>query len=196
MLGYGVGEMSLTTERSVTALETGLMNAMAAVGGRTALSVRSGPARRFELAIRSDARLTNTAADAVGVMVGAAGQTHRVRMMLEGSGVMPLRLGRGAEAEVGGGASLRRRRRRDRRGGLRPAAGARLRVRAAVAGGRRARAAGPSGHPVRGMGFQRCGCLHPVRGRARGCRCGSVRAGARPKAACSRCGDARTPQIW
>ena len=93
VLGYGVGEMSLTTERSVTALETGLMNAMAAVGGRTALSVRSGPARRFELAIRSDARLTNTAADAVGVMVGAAGQTHRVRMMLEGSGVMPLALG-------------------------------------------------------------------------------------------------------
>ena len=93
VLGYGVGEMSLTTERSVTALETGLMNAMAAVGGRTALSVRSGPARRFELAIRSDARLTNTAADAVGVMVGAAGQTHRVRMMLEGSGVMPLASG-------------------------------------------------------------------------------------------------------
>ena len=66
VLGYGVGEMSLTPERSVTALETGLMNAMAAVGGRTALLVRSGPARRFELAIRSDARLTNTAADGVG----------------------------------------------------------------------------------------------------------------------------------
>ena len=93
VLGYGVGEMSLTPERSVTALETGLMNAMAAVGGRTALSVRSGPARRFELAIRSDARLTNTAADAVGAMAGAAGQTHRVRMMLEGSGVMPLASG-------------------------------------------------------------------------------------------------------
>ena len=93
VLGYGVGEMSLTPERSVTALETGLMNAMAAVGGRTALLVRSGPARRFELAIRSDARLTNTAADAVGAMAGAAGQTHRVRMMLEGSGVMPLASG-------------------------------------------------------------------------------------------------------
>ena len=93
VLGYGVGEMSLTPERSVTALETGLMNAMAAVGGRMALSVRSGPARRFELAIRSDARLTNTAADGVGAMAGAAGQTHRVRMMLEGSGVMPLASG-------------------------------------------------------------------------------------------------------
>ena len=93
VLGYGVGEMSLTPERSVTALETGLMNAMAAVGGRMALSVRSGPARRFELAIRSDARLTNTAADGVGAMAGAAGQTHRVRMMLEGSGVMPLATG-------------------------------------------------------------------------------------------------------
>ena len=93
VLGYGVGEMSLTPERSVTALETGLMNAMAAVGGRTALLVRSGPARRFELAIRSDARLTNTASDGVGAMAGAAGQTHRVRMMLEGSGVMPLASG-------------------------------------------------------------------------------------------------------
>ena len=93
VLGYGVGEMSLTPERSVTALETGLMNAMAAVGGRTALLVRSGPARRFELAIRSDARLTNTSSDAVGAMAGAAGQTHRVRMMLEGSGVMPLASG-------------------------------------------------------------------------------------------------------
>ena len=93
VLGYGVGEMSLTPERSVTALETGLMNAMAAVGGRMALSVRSGPAKRFELAIRSDARLTNTAADGVGAMAGAAGQTHRVRMMLEGSGVMPLASG-------------------------------------------------------------------------------------------------------
>ena len=93
VLGYGVGEMSLTPERSVTALETGLMNAMAAVGGRMALSVRSGPARRFELAIRSDARLTNTTADGVGAMAGAAGQTHRVRMMLEGSGVMPLASG-------------------------------------------------------------------------------------------------------
>ena len=93
VLGYGVGEMSLTPERSVTALETGLMNAMAAVGGRMALLVRSGPARRFELAIRSDARLTNTAADGVGAMAGAAGQTHRVRMMLEGSGVMPLASG-------------------------------------------------------------------------------------------------------
>ena len=93
VLGYGVGEMSLTPERSVTALETGLMNAMAAVGGRMALSVRSGPARRFELAIRSDARLTNTASDAVEAMAGAAGQTHRVRMMLEGSGVMPLASG-------------------------------------------------------------------------------------------------------
>ena len=93
VLGYGVGEMSLTPERSVTALETGLMNAMAAVGGRMALSVRSGPARRFELAIRSDARLTNTASDGVGAMAGAAGQTHRVRMMLEGSGVMPLASG-------------------------------------------------------------------------------------------------------
>ena len=93
VLGYGVGEMSLTPERSATALETDLTNAMAAFGGRAALSVRSGRAGRFELALRSDARLTNTASDAVDVLSGAAGRTGLVRMMLEGSGAMPLGTG-------------------------------------------------------------------------------------------------------
>ena len=90
VLGYGVGELSLTPERSETALGTDLTNAMAAFGGRTALSVRTGRAGRFELAVRSDARLTSTASDAIEGLVGAAGQTGRVRLMLEGSGSMPL----------------------------------------------------------------------------------------------------------
>ena len=93
VLGYGVGEMSLTPARSATSLETDLTNAMAAFGGRTALSVRSGRAGRFELAIRADARLTSTASDAVDVLSGAAGRTGLVRMMLEGSGAMPLGTG-------------------------------------------------------------------------------------------------------
>ena len=90
VLGYGAGELSLTPERSETALGTDLTNAMAAFGGRTALSVRTGQAGRFELAVRSDARLTSTASEAIEGLVGAAGQTGRVRLMLEGSGSMPL----------------------------------------------------------------------------------------------------------
>ena len=91
VLGYGEGEMSLMpAPRSATAIETDLTNAMAAFGGRAALSVRSGRAGRFELAIRADARLTNTASEAMEVISEAAGRTRLVRMMLEGSGVMPL----------------------------------------------------------------------------------------------------------
>ena len=93
VVGYGVGEVSLTPARATTARETDLTNTMAAVGGRTALSVRSGRAGRFELALRSDARLTNTAADAVAGLVGATERTRRVRMMLEGAGTLPLALG-------------------------------------------------------------------------------------------------------
>ena len=93
VLGYGAGELSLTPERSETALGTDLTNAMAAFGGRTALSVRTGQAGRFELAVRSDARLTSTASEAIEGLVGAAGQTGRVRLMLEGSGSMPLATG-------------------------------------------------------------------------------------------------------
>ena len=93
VLGYGAGELSLTPERSATALGTDLTNAMAAFGGRTALSVRTGQAGRFELAVRSDARLTSTASDAIEGLAGAAGQTGRVRLMLEGSGSMPLATG-------------------------------------------------------------------------------------------------------
>ena len=93
VVGYGVGEVSLTPARATTARETDLTNTMAAVGGRAALSVRSGRAGRFELALRSDARLTNTAADAVAGLLGATERTRLVRMMLEGAGVVPLALG-------------------------------------------------------------------------------------------------------
>ena len=93
VLGYGVGDLSLTPARSDTALGTELANAMAAFGGRTALSVRTGEAGRFELALRSDARLTNTVSESIEGMVGTAGQTGRVRLMLEGSGSMRLATG-------------------------------------------------------------------------------------------------------
>ncbi len=93
VLGYGAGDLSLTPARSDTALGTELANAMAAFGGRTALSVRTGEAGRFELALRSDARLTNTVSESIEGLVGTAGQTARVRLMLEGSGSMRLATG-------------------------------------------------------------------------------------------------------
>ena len=93
VLGYGVGELSLTPERSGTALKTDLTNAMAAFGGQTALSVRSGRAGQFELALRSDARLTSMASETIEGLAGAEGQTSRVRLMLEGTGSMPLAFG-------------------------------------------------------------------------------------------------------
>ena len=93
VLGYGVGEMSLTPVHSATALEAGLKNAMAAFGGKMALSVRSGEAGQFELAVRSDARLTSTGSEAIEGLVGVVGQTRRVRLLLEGSGSMPLATG-------------------------------------------------------------------------------------------------------
>lgn len=49
VLGYGVRGLSLTPERSGTALETDLTNTLAAFGGQTSLSVRTGEAGRFEL---------------------------------------------------------------------------------------------------------------------------------------------------
>ena len=93
VLGYGAGDLSLTPARSDTALGTDLTNAMAAFGGRTALSVRTGEAGRFELALRSDARLTNTVSESIEGLVGTAGRTARVRLMLEGSGSMRLATG-------------------------------------------------------------------------------------------------------
>ena len=73
---------------------------------------------------------------------------------------------RGAEADARSGASLRRGRCGDGRG-ARGRRRARLRGRAAVGAGRRAGAAGPPRHRVRGMGVQRFDRLHPVGGRAR-----------------------------
>ena len=93
VLGCGAGDLSLTPAGSEKALETDLTNAMAAFGGRTALSVRTGEAGRFELALRSDARLTNTASEAIEGLFGAEGRTARVRLVLEGSGSIPLSAG-------------------------------------------------------------------------------------------------------
>ena len=101
VLGYGVGGLTLTpdsagsgTEPAIgSGIETDLATTMAAFGGRGVLSVRSGRAGAFELAIVSDALVTNTVSEAAENLMGAAGATSRLRLMLEGSGSMPLGTG-------------------------------------------------------------------------------------------------------
>ena len=90
VLGYGVGGLTLTPERAETGIRTDLTTTMAAFGGRGVLSGRSG---RFQLAFVSDALVTNTASESVENLVGAKGATSRLRLLLEGSGSMPLATG-------------------------------------------------------------------------------------------------------
>ena len=90
VFGYGSGSLRVTPQGAESALETDLSNRMAAFGGRGRLSVRTGDAGRFELALRSDALLTRTDSEAVQGLAGAQGATSRVRLTLEGSGSMPL----------------------------------------------------------------------------------------------------------
>ena len=93
VVGYGVGGLTLTPESAESGIETDLATAMAAFGGRGVLSVRSGRAGAFELAIVSDALVTNTVSEATENLMGAAGQSRRLRLMLKGSGSMPLGTG-------------------------------------------------------------------------------------------------------
>ena len=86
-LGYGVGGLRLTPQGAEAGIETQLSNRMAAFGGRGVLSRRSGG---FELALASDALVTSTVSESVESLVGATGQTSRLRVLLEGSGSMPL----------------------------------------------------------------------------------------------------------
>ena len=90
VIGYGVGRMQLSPEGAESALETDLSNRMLAFGGRSLLSARTGETGRFELALRSDALLTHTDSEAVQGLAAAQGGTSRVRLLLEGSGSLPL----------------------------------------------------------------------------------------------------------
>ena len=89
-LGYGVGDLTLTPEGAASGIETGLSTSMAAFGGRGVFSVRTAGAAQFEFAVRADARLTSTVSDAVENLAGALGATSRVRVVLEGSGSLPV----------------------------------------------------------------------------------------------------------
>ena len=88
--GYGVGGLTLTPESSESVIDTDLEHAMAAFGGRGVFSVRSSRFGAFEFAVRSDALVTNTVSAAADNLISAAGAASRVRLMLEGSGSMPL----------------------------------------------------------------------------------------------------------
>ena len=101
VVGFGVGGLKLTptgagygAEPAVgSAIETNLAATMAAFGGRGLLTARADRADAFELAIVSDALLTNTVSEAAENLMGATARTSRLRVMLEGSGSMPLASG-------------------------------------------------------------------------------------------------------
>ena len=88
-LGYGSGRLTLTPDGAESALETDMTNAMAAFGGRGVLSMRRGETGQFELALRTDAMLTDTASMAVAGLSAGEGATSRIRLILEGSGSLP-----------------------------------------------------------------------------------------------------------
>ena len=90
VFGYGSGSLKVSPQGAQFALETDLSNRMAAFGGRGVLSVRAGDAGRFELALRSDALLTRTDSKAVQGLSASQGATSRVRLLLEGSGSVPV----------------------------------------------------------------------------------------------------------
>ena len=88
-LGYGSGRLTLTPDGAESSLETDMTNAMAAFGGRGVLSMRAGETGQFELALRTDAMLTDTASMAVAGLSAGEGATSRIRLILEGSGSLP-----------------------------------------------------------------------------------------------------------
>ena len=90
VVGYGSGRMQLAPEGAEAAFETDLSNRMLAFGGRSLVSARAGESGRFELALRSDALLTQTDSEAVQGLAAAQGATSRVRVLLEGSGSLPV----------------------------------------------------------------------------------------------------------
>lgn len=119
VIGAGVGELSLRPDGTEKSLEAQLSNTMAAFGGRGVLAVRGSDRGGFELAIRSDALLTNTVSDETEGLMGGSGATSRVRVLLEGTGSVPLSTGAvltprleaglrydGGDAETGAGLEI------------------------------------------------------------------------------------------
>ena len=119
VLGHGAGRLSLRPERAGDAIETDLTNTMTAFGARTSLTAWAGRTGRFDLSLASDARLTSTVSDTVAGLIGATGETGRVRFLLEGAGSVPVAVGGtltptlevglrydGGDAETGAGVEI------------------------------------------------------------------------------------------
>ena len=83
MVGYGWGDTEVTIGHTEI-LESDTNFLMGAVGGRGVL-LAAAETGGFELATRSDAMLTQTSLDDTAGMVGAEGEAHRLRVVLEGS---------------------------------------------------------------------------------------------------------------
>ena len=116
VLGYGSGDLMFRPAAGGSERSGDLTTTMAALGGRGVLSRAAGG---FELAIRSDARMTETASDSTMALMGGSGGTSRLRLLLEGTGSRALDSGAalsatlegglrydGGDAETGGGLEL------------------------------------------------------------------------------------------
>ena len=90
VLGYGRGQLTLTPDGRAHAIGTDLATTMAAFGGRGVFAAHSSRLGDFRFALAADARMTSTHSDAAQALAGATGRTRRVRLLLEGSGSMPL----------------------------------------------------------------------------------------------------------
>ena len=88
--GYGLGDLTLTGEESETEIDTDLVTRMVALGGRAVVSTPRDGAKSGEVAIRSDGLWTNTKAERSRSLVGDAGSTSRVRVLLEVTGDLHL----------------------------------------------------------------------------------------------------------
>ena len=86
-IGYGLGDLLLTPGGADEGISTDLSTMLAAFGGRGLIDARLAG---LQLAWVSDAMLTGTTSAKVANLNGAAGATGRLRLMLEGSGSMPL----------------------------------------------------------------------------------------------------------
>ena len=93
VFGYGTGTLRVAPQHTASVLDADLSNRMLAFGGRGRLSAWSSSSGGVEIALRSDLLLTHTDSGAVPGLAAAQGATSRVRLLLEGSGSLPVRRG-------------------------------------------------------------------------------------------------------
>ena len=102
ILGVGQGEMTLDEEATENTVTTGIDMRMGALGVRGELLSASGD-DGFDLALKSDAMLTQMASDEKGGLEAIEASTTRFRAMLEGSRLMALDSGASLRPSVEAG---------------------------------------------------------------------------------------------